>query len=96
VSANTKAPWIICPQCKGDGTIEGLGQVTRAQFSDDEWGDYLDGGCDIGCRMCAGQGKVREGQPECIVRFGSHGQKVQYDDADDASEHLLRMAEGWA
>lgn len=96
MSATTKAPWIICPQCKGAGTIDQLGQVHRDDFDEDEWEDYLEGGHHASCRNCAGTGKVREGQPECIVRFGSHGQKVQYDDADDASEHLLRMAEGWA
>lgn len=31
---------------------------------------------------------------EPIVRFGSDGQRVEYEDADDASEHFLRMAEG--
>jgi hypothetical protein len=31
---------------------------------------------------------------ESLVRFGSDGQRVQYRDADEASEHFLRMQEG--
>jgi hypothetical protein len=37
---------------------------------------------------------AQQPDPEPIVRFGSDGQRVEYADADDASEHLLRMAEG--
>ena len=37
---------------------------------------------------------VEREEPE-FVRFGSEGQRVEYEDADDASEHMLRMAEGW-
>jgi hypothetical protein len=33
-------------------------------------------------------------KPRRHVRFGSEGQPVEYEDADDASEHFLRMAEG--
>jgi len=33
-------------------------------------------------------------QSKGIVRFGSDGQPVVYEDAADASEHLLRMQEG--
>lgn len=35
-----------------------------------------------------------EEDTEEFVRFGSEGQRVEYEDADDASEHRLRMMEG--
>jgi hypothetical protein len=30
-----------------------------------------------------------------VVRYGSEGQRVEYEDEADASEHRLRMAEGY-
>lgn len=36
----------------------------------------------------------RPRDPDTLVRFGSEGQPVQYDDAADASEHRLNMMEG--
>lgn len=38
--------------------------------------------------------EARHEKRESLVRFGSDGQRVQYADAADASEHFLRMAEG--
>lgn len=90
-----QAPWIICSCCKGDGTVDGLGVVSRDDFSDEEWEEYLEGAYNAPCGACAGTGKVREDAPEPVVRFGSDGQRVFYADEADASEHRLRMAEGW-
>jgi hypothetical protein len=38
--------------------------------------------------------RARRERKESLVRFGSDGQRVQYRDADEASEHFLRMQEG--
>lgn len=96
MSAQPQAPWVICEVCHGDGKVDQLGVVRRSDFDDEDWDHYLQGGHDVPCMACAGTGKVRADAPEPIRRTGSDGQNVFYADADDASEHLLRMAEGWA
>lgn len=99
MSARGGAKWIICPHCDGDGRVDSLGVVNRDDFDDGEFEQYLDGEFDTGCAVCGGSGKVREDHEATngpvIVRTGSTGQRVVYRDADDASEHMLRMAEGW-
>lgn len=89
------SPWMICPHCRGEGqTSAHLGEVDPDDFDADDFQDYLAGGYDAPCGACGGSGKVREAdQP--LVRTGTDGQPVFYQDADDASEHGLRMAEGW-
>lgn len=96
MSGPVKAPWVICATCHGDSKVDRLGVVARSDFDDDEWDHYLEGGHDVHCMGCAGTGKVRAGTLAPIRRTGSDGQNVFYRDADDASEHMLRMAEGWA
>ena len=93
---NNPAPWIICPICKGEGKVDELGAIDPNSLDADEFEFYIEGGYDKGCANCAATGKVREDAPVNVVRFGSDGQRVQYADEDDASEHMLRMAEGWA
>lgn len=98
MSARRGVKWIICPQCDGDGRVDSLGVVNRDDFDDEEFERYLDGDFDTRCSVCSGAGKVREdfrqSDGPVILRNGSTGQRVVYRDADDASEHLLRMAEG--
>jgi RecJ-like exonuclease len=89
------ASWIICPLCKGDGHVDALGVVNPMDFDAESFDFYKAGGYDVLCANCKGTGKVREDQPQNITRIGSDGQQVQYADADDASEHFLRMSEGW-
>ena len=96
---SNKAPWIICPACKGEGKIDTQGVVNRDDFDDDSWEMYMEGDYDVTCNICKGAGKVREtdedgNKLEVFRRTGSNGQNVYYDDLDDASEHWLRMAEG--
>lgn len=95
-AAPAVAPWMICPLCRGDGLVDQLGVVDPDHFDEDEWEAYRDGAYRCRCANCAGTGKVRQDQPTNVVRTGSYGQQVQYEDAVDASEHLLRIAEGWA
>lgn len=92
--ARVHREWVICPCCQGEGKSDSLGVVDREDFSDADFESYLDGGYDTICERCGGTGKVIAHE-EPIVRAGSDGQNVYYADADDASEHLLRMAEGW-
>lgn len=92
--AARRAPWVICASCQGDGqTSAHLGEVHRDEWDADEFQDYLEGAYDAPCGACAGTGKVRADAVP-LVRSGRDGQPVFYADADDASEHLLRMAEG--
>lgn len=58
---------------------EALGQRLHELMIDDNW--IID--------------NVERVENQPIVRYGSEGQRVEYDDPDDASEHFLRMAEGW-
>lgn len=88
--------WIICPCCGGEGKRDALGVVRREDFGDDDWQDYLDGAYNTACAECNGTGKMLAEDEPKHVRTGSDGQNVYYHDADDASEHMLRMAEGWA
>lgn len=88
--------WSICAHCGGEGrTSAHLGEVNPDDFDDEGWQGYVDGAHDRACVPCKGSGKVLTDAPEPIVRHGSNGQPVFYTDADDASEHRLRMAEGW-
>lgn len=93
MSRKQHAPWIICPHCAGNGTMDRLGEVNPEDFDDEGWQDYLDGAYDAPCAVCSGAGKVRadfeETDGPVIVRDG-----MVYRDADDASEHWLRMAGG--
>lgn len=88
-----KAPWMICPHCHGDGQhSQHLGEVNTEDWDDEEFERYMEGAYDRNCEVCGGSGKVREDEFDdrpLIVRGG-----VVYRDADDASEHWLRMAGG--
>lgn len=90
------APWVICTVCSGDGKVDNLGPVDRSGFDEDEWRMYLDGGHQVTCPMCVGRGSIREDVGPLLERSGTDGQRVFYVDAAEASEHFLRMAEGWA
>jgi len=93
--SNAKAPYIICPVCNGEERVDVIGVVDRNSFDADDWEFYLEGGYDAPCTYCNSTGKVRdEPERQPIYRTGSDGQRVVYDDPDDASEHRLRMAEG--
>ncbi len=93
-----KAPWIICPVCKGEGHRDVLGVVDMDNFDDESRAAYLAGEYHQPCEVCRGSGKVREDFEQTdgpvICRSGSDGQLEIYRDADDASEHFLRQAEG--
>lgn len=94
-----KAPWMICPACHGEGTVDTLGIINPDDFDEDQMEMYMEGAYDRSCEVCKGSGKVREadedGEPfRLYTRTGSSGQQVHYTDPDDASEHWLRMAEG--
>jgi hypothetical protein len=95
----SRGRWEICSCCQGEGTVDVLGVVSPDDFAggdgDDTWELYKAGAYDAPCAPCLGSGKVLAGSPAPVVRFGRDGQKVVYEDADDASEHSLRMAEGW-
>lgn len=61
----SKAPWIICPTCSGDGKhSRNLGSFSadqfNAEFSDDEQEAYFSGAYDSRCDTCNGSGKVRD------------------------------------
>lgn len=88
------APWKICPICHGDGKVDALGVVDPYDCTEEEWEDYMDGAYKKDCANCHGLGRVRADKPTNLVRHGSDGQIVQYEDEADASEHFLRMAEG--
>jgi len=92
------APWIICPVCKGDGRRDAQGVVDLDELDDDSREAYLAGDYDRCCEVCRGAGKVREDFEKTdgpvIRRRGRDGQLEIYRDADDASEHFLRLAEG--
>lgn len=75
--------------------MDALGVVDPDDFTDDEFEAYQAGEHDVPCTHCRGTGKVLASAPAPIIRTGSDGQNVHYEDDDDASEHLLRMAEGW-
>jgi len=88
-----KSPWMICPHCDGDGHhSRRLGEINREEWDEEDFERYLEGAYDAQCEVCRGAGKVREDEFDdrpLIVRDG-----VVYRDADDASEHWLRMAGG--
>lgn len=86
--------WKICDACKGEGALDTQGVVNPDDFSPEEWDAYRNGAYNTPCGVCGATGKVLIKQPEPIMRAGSDGQQVFYDDEADASEHLLRMAEG--
>lgn len=54
--------WEICRNCEGDGKhSRHLGVITgsdRDDWSDEEFDDYMGGGYDTQCSVCAGSGKV--------------------------------------
>lgn len=91
----TQARWIICPCCQGEGARNMMGLVHRDDWEGEDWEQYLGGGYDSTCRDCQGSGKMLSEDEPTIMRTGSDGQAVCYRDADEASEHRLRMAEGW-
>lgn len=96
---SSKAPWIICPLCSGDGSTSAhMGIVDREDWDEEDFQAYLDGKYDQPCSVCKGSGKVREDYKETdgpiIRRSGLNGEQHIYRDADDASEHWLRMAGG--
>lgn len=94
---NARRKWVICPACGGEGEVDALGVVNRDDFTEEEWQDYRAGALDCPCTVCNGRGSVADFDPGAlVVRSGSDGQNVFYADADDASEHFLRMAEGLA
>lgn len=88
-----KAPWMICPHCEGDGHHSmHLGVIDRDEWDEEDFDRYLEGVYDRECEVCHGSGKVRADEFDerpLIVRDG-----VVYRDADDASEHWLRMMGG--
>lgn len=87
--------WVICPCCEGEGKRDTLGVVNPDDFDAEEWEEYKAGGYRSSCAECKGSGKMLAGEAAGLIRrTGSSGQAVYYRDADDASEHMLRMAEG--
>lgn len=55
------APWMICPDCNGDGHhAKALGEINVDEWEDDELEHYFAGGYDNVCGTCRGAGKVRE------------------------------------
>jgi hypothetical protein len=93
MSENRK--WVICPCCQGECVRDTLGVVNRDDFDPDEWAEYKAGGYQSTCTECGGSGKMLAGEADGLIRrSGSTGQNVYYRDEDDASEHMLRMAEG--
>lgn len=95
----SKAPWIICPLCKGDEHSSAhLGIVNQEDWNEEDFEAYLEGKYDQPCEVCKGTGKVREDYEQkdgpVITRSGRNGERYVYRDADDASEHWLRMVGG--
>lgn len=65
VDVPDRSPWIICPECNGDGKhSRHLGSFSREDierdWDPDSWQDYLDGAYDQQCDVCRGTGKVRQ------------------------------------
>lgn len=92
--SNEAIRWRICEVCGGDEKIDPLGVVDIDDFSPEEREAYFAGRYRVNCPHCRGTGKVPADKPQAIIRPGSNGQPVVYQDADDASEHFLRMQEG--
>ncbi|MEY2152345.1 hypothetical protein AB7849_15675 [Rhodanobacter sp. 115] len=93
--SNEQGKWVICPCCKGEGKRDMQGVVDRDDFDDEEWAEYLDGSYDTPCSDCGGSGKMLATTADRLIRrTGTGGHSVFYKDADDASEHLLRMVDG--
>lgn len=64
VEVSDTSPWIICPDCSGEGKhSRHLGSFTsediERDWDPDDWEDYLQGGYDRQCDVCRGSGKVR-------------------------------------
>lgn len=98
MSAARLAPWVICPCCHGNGTMDTQGVIDPRDWEDDDFDQYLAGAYDRTCSVCHGSGKTREDDEEAngpvIVRYTPGGSPVIYRDPDDAAEHSLRMAGG--
>ncbi len=66
------SPWMICPECSGDGKhSRHLGSFTQEDrdrdWDPDEWQDYLDGAYDKPCDVCGGTGKIRTKAYETLM-----------------------------
>lgn len=55
-------PWIICPECRGDGHhAQHMGEINTDEWEPEELERYFDGEYDRTCDHCGGAGKVRKG-----------------------------------
>lgn len=85
-----RAPWVICPTCRGDGKhSRNLGAYTQEefdeQFSPEEQEDYFNGVYDTTCNTCHGTGKVRDVQES----YTRHQDQLNWErGVNDAGEPL--------
>lgn len=73
-------PWIICPDCEGEGkhVHEDLSVWTASDREEnpDGFDDMMRGHYDVKCERCQGSGKVREGETVSLRR-GAPGQPYE-------------------
>ena len=61
-NSHRQAPWVICPECDGDGHhARAMGEINREEWDEEDFDHYMAGGYDSACDECGGSGKVREG-----------------------------------
>lgn len=74
--------WHICPRCDGEGKHSlALGAITssdRAEWSDDEFSDYMAGGYDSRCETCRGSGKITSDQLEAYEPYRFYSTDEEY------------------
>lgn len=84
-----KSDWVICKQCRGDGTVVNpsidCGGISPEEFMDDPdfMDDYMSGVFDVPCSMCNGSGKIREAE---VKEFYERA-------ADEAADRRVQMME---
>jgi hypothetical protein len=92
----TKAPWVICDECDGDGHVNMMGVINPEEWDDDELDGYFAGRYDKACPACGGSGKRRDEYPRTVALYGRDGEPYYYTkhSADDESyreNHSERM-----
>jgi hypothetical protein len=82
--------WVICHDCRGEGTSSGyLGVIspdTWNDWSDDQRDGYMTGSYDRGCTACSGTGKVQEMDEESLPEAV---QKYINDYREDAHNYAM-------
>lgn len=96
MATEQKAPWIICEECSGEGTVNMLGVINPEEWDEDELEGYFAGQYDKQCPTCKGRGSMRDEYPRQVSLCGRDGEPYYYTkySADDESykeNHAERM-----